>query len=148
MYDSCQDLIDALNATPVVIAVLVHQAGKRQSTPQDGWGALEIICHMRDVEERALERMRAMRDAADPLLPAYNQETWVKERDYASADLQDALQSFQHFRSQHIAELSALSPEQWRQKGEHEELGQIDIFGHTLHIVSHDWIHTAQIARL
>lgn len=148
MYDSCQDLLDALNATPVVIAVLIHQAGKRQSSPHNGWGAVEIICHMRDVEERALERMRAMRDVAEPLLPAYNQETWVAERSYANADLQDALQSFQHFRSQHIAELSALSVDQWRQTGQHEELGLIDIFHHTLHIVSHDSIHTAQIARL
>ncbi|HVN52789.1 MAG TPA: DinB family protein [Anaerolineaceae bacterium] len=148
MYDSYQDLIDGLYATPVIVAVLVHQAGKREAKPADGWSALEIVCHMRDVEERALERMRAMRDQKDAFLPAYDQEAWREERNYASADIQEALQAFQHFRAQHIADLSALPVEMWQRTGQHEELGQIDIFHHTLHIVSHDAIHTAQIARL
>src|SRR5271167_1088665 len=47
----------------------------------------------------------------------------------------------------HIAELEALPADQWERMGQHEEQGNISIGSHTLHIVSHDMIHAAQIAR-
>ena len=113
----------------------------------EGWSVVEVLCHLRDAEEQALERMRLMRDHDNPVIAAYDQDSWASERNYAAADLHEALAAFHRFRSQHIAELAQLSPQQWKRSGQHEEQGEITIADHTLHIAAHDAVHAAQIAR-
>ncbi len=110
------------------------------------WSVIEIVCHLRDATQRALERMRQMRDQEDPLLPGYDQEAWASERNYASANLHEALAALTRLQQQQTDELAALSPEQWKRTGRHTELGEIDILTHTIHIVSHEFIHAAQLA--
>ena len=151
MYNVSLDLLDALRATPEVLEGLLagctqEQAGMARGG-DEGWSIVEVICHMRDAEERALERARLMRHTENPAIAAYDQERWAEERNYAAADLWEALAAFIHFRAQHIAELAQLSPQEWERSGQHEEQGNITIRDHTLHIVSHDSIHAAQIAR-
>ncbi len=151
MYESSIDLLDALRATPSVLEALLQGCTQEQARTarggDEGWSVVEVVCHLRDAEERALERMRSMRDVVSPHLAAYDQERWARERNYAAADLREALAAFIHFRGQHIAELEALTADQWVRMGQHEEQGHITISGQTLHIVSHDVIHAAQIAR-
>lgn len=151
MYDSSKDLLDALRATPSVFEALLYECTQEQARTarggDEGWSVVEVVCHLRDAEERALERMRSMRDAASPHLAAYDQERWARERNYAAADLREVLAAFIHFRRLHITELEALPADQWERIGQHEEQGNISIDSHTLHIVSHDMIHAAQIAR-
>jgi hypothetical protein len=108
---------------------------------------IEIVCHLRDASERALERMRRMRDQNNPTLAGYDQEALAREQGYASANLAEALAAFNRFRRAQVAELAALSPEQWHRAGRHEEIGPVDILSHSIHIVAHDFVHTAQIAR-
>jgi hypothetical protein len=151
MYDTSKDLVDALRAAPVVLEALLRNFTPEQVRAARGgdenWSVLEVVCHLRDAEERALERMRAMGDRSMPFLAGYDQVRWAIERKYAEADLPEALAAFKRFRAQHIAELAALPPGDWERAGEHEEQGRITISSHTLHLVSHDAIHAAQIAR-
>ena len=151
MYDSSNDLLDALRATPSVLEALLRGCTQEQARTARGgderWSVIEVVCHLRDAEERALERLRSMRDEVSPHLAAYDQEHWARERNYAAADLREALAAFIHFRRQHIAELEALLADQWERMGQHEEQGHITISSQTLHMVSHDMIHAAQIAR-
>jgi hypothetical protein len=107
----------------------------------------EVICHVRDVEECALERMQAMRDHDDPFLPAYDQDRWARDRQYAATDVREALTAFIRWRAQHIAALERLSPLQWDCTGRHEELHGITIRTQTVQIIAHDAIHAAQIAQ-
>lgn len=151
MYDSSKDLLDALRAGSQVFGGLLQHCTPEQAKNARGgdenWSVAQVICHLRDAEERALERMRAMRDQTEPFLPGYDQEQWAIERNYAAAELGEAFMGFIKFRTQHIAELEALPPEGWERVGQHEEQGRITITQQTLHIVSHDAIHAAQIAR-
>ena len=151
MYNSTRELIDALSATPDVLKTLlqnVPQAQARQARSGDeNWSVVEVICHLRDTEEFALQRMRAVRDQTNPLLTGFDQEAWVSERNYTAAHLQDGVAAFLQFRAQHIAELSELSSEQWERTGQHEKHGLTTLSNHTLHLVWHDAVHTAQIAR-
>ena len=151
MYNVSQDLLDAIRATPEVLEGLLAGCTQEQARAarggDEGWSVIEVICHLRDAEERAQERVRLMHHRENPLIAAYDQERWAEERNYAAADLWDALAAFIRFRQQHIAELAQLSPEQWERTGQHEEQGNITIRDHTLHIVSHDAVHAAQIAR-
>lgn len=151
MYDTAKDLIDALRAGPEVLAGLLRDCSPEQARNARGgdedWSVVEVMCHLRDAEERALERTQAMIEAEDPFLAAYDQEQWALERRYAEADLQGALRAFRELRARHVAVLEALSPQGWERTGRHEEQGRITISGDIAHMAAHDAVHAAQIAR-
>lgn len=151
MYDSSKDALDALQAAPSLFQWLLHGCTEEQARAarggDEGWSVIEVLCHLRDAEERALERMRSMRNSVDPFLAAYDQDLWAQERNYGTANLHEALAAFVRFREQHIAELKALSPAEWERRGQHEEQGTITILSSAIHLVTHDAIHSAQIAR-
>lgn len=150
MYDISGDLMDALGAGPSVIAGLLKNCTEQQARTarggDEGWSVVEVICHLRDAEERALERTRSMRQQKEPLLVGYDQEQLAIENNYAADNLQTALNSFIEFRRQHLAELAALAPEDWQRTGQHEEQGLITISTQASHMAAHDMIHAAQIA--
>lgn len=151
MYDTAKDLLDAYGAAPTVLQELLRDVSQQQAQAarggDEGWSVVEVVCHLRDAEERALERTQLMRDQDDPFLAGYDQEQWARERNYAAADLGDALAAFMRYRSLHIGALDALPVEAWERTGRHEEQGRITISGQVAHMVAHDTIHAAQIAR-
>ena len=151
MYNIPGDLLDAFRAMPEVLVKMLEDCTQEQAQAARGgdenWSIVEVVCHLRDAEERALERTRMMRDDDNPFLAAYDQDVWARERNYAADDLRQALGAFLRFREQHITELAALPPEDWERSGLHEEQGQITITNQIIHLVAHDAIHTAQIAR-
>ena len=151
MYDIPKDLLDAFRSAPAVLEALLARYTQEQAQAARGgdenWSVVEVVCHLRDAEERALQRMRMMRDEDDPFLAGYDQEAWARERNYAAADLSQAFARFVQLREQHISELEPLSAEDWERSGRHEEQGHITISAHTLHLVAHDSQHAAQIAR-
>ena len=151
MYDSPRELIEALGATPDVLAGLLRSVTQGQAQAARGgdeqWSVVEVICHLRDAEAHALERMRAMRDQPSPPISGYDQIAWASERNSAVGDLRAALAAFLDLRAQHIAELAALQPDEWERIGQHDRHGPVTIANHTLHTVWHDAVHTAQIAR-
>ena len=77
MYNTPQDLLDALRATPDTIQALLDGVTHAQAAVARGgdenWSVVEVVCHLRDAEERALERMRSMRDMPDPVIAGYDQ---------------------------------------------------------------------------
>jgi hypothetical protein len=151
MYDTTQDLLDAFAATPDTLRGVLRGCTHEQAAVARGgdenWSVVEVICHLRDAEENALSRMRLMRDEQNPRLAAYDQDAWAIERNYAVERLETAVAAFLQLRGTYLAELAALSGEAWWRRGQHEEQGDITIHSHTLHVVSHDAIHLAQIAR-
>ncbi len=151
MQDNYDYLVDALRAAPTVLGALLRGCTQEQALGarggDEGWSVVEIVCHLRDNEERVLERMRLMRDEVDPFIATYDQEQWARERNYAADNLREALAAWTRFRASHIAELAALTPAEWERSGQHQERGRITIGSQTLRVVCHDAIHAAQLAR-
>jgi hypothetical protein len=151
MYDTAHDLIDALEAGPDalegVVAGIDDDLARRARGGDEGWSVVEVVCHLRDAEERAAERMRMIRDEDDPQLAGYDQDAWAIERGYAADDLLEALAAFVRHRDSHVAALRALPPGAWGRAGTHDEWGRVTIENHTIHIATHDVQHLAQIAR-
>ena len=151
MYETGRDLLDALKAAPDTFRFLLRDVTQEQALAlkggDEGWSIVEVMCHLRDAEERSVERVRQMRTERNPFLPAYDQDAWAVERNYAGQDLREAFEGYIRFRQQHLAELALLSPEDWERPGRHEEQGAITIAAHTLHMVAHDTQHAAQLAR-
>jgi hypothetical protein len=98
MYDTRKDLLDAFAAARDVFTGLLAGCTPEQAWQARGgdenWSVVEVMCHLRDAEERAIERTRAMRDQDDPFLPGYDQEQWARERNYAASDLASTLAAF------------------------------------------------------
>ena len=151
MYNTTKDMLDAFRATPETLEGLLRGSSAEQIRNARGgdenWSVVEVVCHLRDAEEEGIKRMRSMRDQVNPRLAPYDQEQWALERNYAAASLPEALDAFKQLRAVHLAELEALGPDEWERVGQHAEQGQITISNHTMHLVSHDAIHLAQIAR-
>jgi hypothetical protein len=151
MYDTTRDLVDALAAGPDALDGLLvgvdDDLARRAKGGDEGWSVVEVVCHLRDVEERAVERVQAMRDQDEPLLAAYDQDAWAIERDYAGADLRGAAAAFGRHRADHVATLRALSAAGWARTGRHAEQGPVTVENHTIHLATHDVQHLAQVAR-
>jgi len=152
-YDQLKDLIGVLQSTPAVPAALPRGVGQGQDQARaarggdEGWSVVGVLCHLRDAEERVLERLLAMRDQDDAFLAEHHQDAWARERSYETADLREELGAFTRYRSTYLVTLASLDEPVWHRTGRHEEQGSVTISGHTLHIVSHDAVHCAQIAR-
>jgi uncharacterized damage-inducible protein DinB len=151
MYDTAGDLIGGLDAAPDALAGLLagveDDLARLARGGDEGWSIVEVVCHLRDCEERALERLRAMRDADEPELAAYDQDALAIERDYAGDDLGRAAAAFAAYRAKHVTALRALPAAARERSGRHEEVGRITILGQTIHIATHDVQHLGQIAR-
>ena len=151
MYNLPQELIDALKVTPDTLKGLMSSVSEEQVRSAKGgdenWSVVEVICHLRDADEFTIQRVEAMRDQEYPLIIGYDQAALALDRMYSEADLNMALNAFIHLRAKLVSTLSGLTPDQWERGGEHNENGPITIFSYILHIVSHDAIHCAQIAR-
>jgi hypothetical protein len=151
LYDSNRELIEALRATPDVLAALLRGVSQAQAQAARGgdenWSVVEVVCHLRDAEAHALNRMRAIRDQDNPAISGYDQEALAREHNYAASDLAEALDAFLARRAEHLADLAALSPAQWERQGQHTQHGPVTIQNHTLHTAWHDAVHLAQIAR-
>jgi hypothetical protein len=151
MYDSPRDLIDSLSSAPDALEGLLagvdDDLGRRARGGDEGWNVVQVLCHLRDAEERAVVRLRAMRDEDEPFLEAYDQDAWAVERDYAGDDLRRAAGAFARHRAEHVAALRALPTGAWERVGSHEEVGRMTILNHAIHIATHDLQHLAQVAR-
>jgi hypothetical protein len=151
MYNTIRDLLDAFKATPEILTALLDNVTQEQAQSakggNEGWSIVEVVCHLRDAEEIAAQRMETIRDQASPLIHGYDQEELARERNYAAEDLRSALAGFMEFRQRHITGLSALAPQQWERPGQNSELGTVTIMNHTQHMAAHDAVHCAQIAR-
>ncbi len=151
MYDLHADLLDAFKSAPATLTGLLDGVSQAQARAAQGgdenWSVVEVLCHLRDAEEIALQRTQAMRDQENPAIAGYDQAALARERNYAEADFHAALAAFIAFRERHVAALSALDAAQWERAGQHQAMGQITIFSHAIHMAAHDAIHCAQIAR-
>lgn len=131
------------------------------------WGAKEIVCHLRDVEELfqlrfhtvvALDEPRILvlgASAADlapwriggaighPLDP----ERWATERQYLRNDTREALAAFRHRRGEVLTLLRSLSPAQWQRGGVHLSRGRLTLAEWVASLAAHDDNHFAQLLR-
>jgi hypothetical protein len=150
-YDTHGETIDALRLTPELLAIAVRHLTPEQARWQPAageWSVVEVICHLRDIEEVSANRFRAIRDHDDAVVAGADALKLAREGNYTAADLQQALAAFTEKRAAHVAELKALTPEQWERTGRHLTNGPISILNNTLHAAWHDTNHLAQIARL
>ena len=113
---------------------------------EEGWGPVEIACHLRDVE-REITQPRLMKMVAEdnPYLPAVESDQWAEERNYRSQDGPQALREFTGARKETIARLRSLSPADWRRPGRHALFGPTTLAEQAQFSARHDLLHIEQL---
>jgi DinB superfamily len=151
MLDRGAEIIKTLRATPVVLRALVRDADharlRRRPAP-DEWAIIEVVGHLADTEERALERVRRMLTEDNPQLEPFDQEALAEERHYLDLDLNQELARLEQLRRQHVAVLEALDASGWQRTGRHGEHGELSVELYETHVAAEEVDHLAQIARL
>jgi FMN phosphatase YigB (HAD superfamily) len=113
---------------------------------EEGWGPVEIACHLRDVE-REITQPRLMKMVAEdnPYLPALESDQWAEERNYRAQNGPEALREFTRARKETIATLRGLSPEDWRRPGRHALFGPTTLAEQAQFSARHDLLHIEQL---
>ncbi len=151
MIDPRKETLKVLRATPVVLRKLtagVDDEGLRRRPEPGEWAIIEVVGHIADVEERALERVRRMLREDRPRLEPFDQAVLAEDRRYIDMDLESELHRFEDLRGQHLDELEALDDTGWTRPGEHGEHGLVTIELYETHVTAEEVDHLAQIARL
>jgi DinB family protein len=133
----------------------------------NNWGAKEIVCHLRDVEELfqirfhtvvALEEPRILvfGASADDLAPwrigglighPLDPERWAEERQYLRNDTHQALDAFRRRRAEVLVLLRSLSPAEWQRGGIHLSRGRLTLADWVARLAAHDDNHHLQLHR-
>lgn len=117
--------------------------------PAEGeWCLKEIAGHLRDCEERYLQRLRLVTERDEPEIPAFDADSIVPECDYRELDLYDVLESFANLRRRTTALLWSLDPQDWERRGIHPYLGLLTVTQIVREMNEHDLSHLWQARRL
>jgi uncharacterized damage-inducible protein DinB len=150
-YNERAELIEVyghnLTTLRTLLKGLPDETIKRQGTGAELWSILEVVCHLRDTEERAFNRVQQMVSEDQPFLTGYDPDSVARDSAYQSQSLEDALNAFEQTRRAQIAYLQSLPESAWQRNAIHEEVGGITVQSLTTHMVLHDSIHMAQISR-
>ena len=150
-YDVRGELLDVCEHNLTTLRALVRDLPEEIVTAtgsgSERWSVLEIVCHLRDGEERALARVKRMVEEDSPPAAGFDPVALAEAGDYQSQSFDEALDAFEELRREHLAYLSSLSDEQWMRTAEHDELGSITVQDMAAHMAGHDCVHMAQISR-
>jgi|GEM_PF-535589 len=98
-------------------------------TPSPGkWSILEIVCHMRDMEEDAyLARYRRILGEEGPLLKNIDGDAYALEREYRKLKLGKVLGEWKKLRRETLKLLKNVKDDQWQRAGVHETDGPLTL---------------------
>jgi RimJ/RimL family protein N-acetyltransferase len=126
-----------------------RSAGELARRPDaKNWAAVEVLCHLRDVEESFLDRCRLITLADEPTLITTNPDRWAEERQYLRHDAGAALAAFRARRDDTLAFFTRLAPTAWERAGHQmDSRGRRTIDDFLSVMAWHDLNHLEQLRR-
>jgi hypothetical protein len=146
-----QDPLKAQSATSKKLARLIQgvpTAKLRKRPAPDKWSVAEILAHLADAEIVIGWRMRSILGAPGTPVQAYDQNAWAVAGRYEKRDPRKSIELHRVVRQANLALLKSLSPDQWKQYGQHAERGQESIEHIVRMIAGHDINHIRQIEQI
>jgi len=146
-------LLESLAAMPSELERLMRLAPRERwswepaswdGIPGERFGLLGQACHLRDIEIDGYQlRFRRLLEEEEPDLASIDSYALAKQREYATADLDDALARFRHARLETLETLRRVSVEQLARRGKFAEYGRVTFAGLAHYLGSHDQQHLA-----
>ena len=159
-----------LRATPAALARRLdgRDAAALSRAPAPGqWSPLEIVCHLRDVEELFQLRFHTMLAMDAPVILTFtarpedlrrwgipegavhplDPDRWAEERQDRRSDPAAALAAFTQRRGEVLRLLDGLAPGEWARIGRHSVRGPLPIAAWAASLAGHDDNHLDQLDR-
>jgi hypothetical protein len=135
-------------ADELAAAIRGHGAATLARRPDESnWAAVEVVCHLRDVEEAFGGRFQTFLAKDDvPMLPA-DVDRWAVDRQYLRCDAGESVEAFRARRAENLATLRQLTSEQWARGGLHPQRGKLTFEDFVTLLCFHDDTHLDQLKR-
>lgn len=142
-------LVEPLKALPRELEALVGDLADHfmRERPEGGWSIKEIVGHLRDAAEVYHKRLYMLATQFDPALEPYDQEAWVRERNYQDADVQELLADIERWRAETVRLLTTLVHWNWARTGQHPDHGRMSIRQMVEWMIEHERAHLEDIRR-
>lgn len=140
-FDETADLIGSCESSLDTLGLLMGDINEEIQDGGDSWTIAQILNHMLDTEQRYLARVRRIRRERHPHMRV------MPDEDYTKLPPLKAWTQFYDLRQQQVRQLRRLQPDEWRRSGTLTPVGRVTITSLVRHLVAHDAMHTAQIAR-
>ena len=114
----------------------------------DGWTALEIVCHVRDLEPNFIRRVHSVVEQERPDFIILDVNKLAIERNYNAQDPAAALADFASHRAELLAFFAGVQDSDWLRTGVHPERGEQSLLDVLMHIAHHDHEHIEQMTRV
>jgi len=145
------DRLARLAATPSELAATLTTTPATtlaRRPARDAWAPVEVVCHLRDLEESFHDRLTAILASDEPRFATTNPNRWADERQYLRHDAHDALRAFARRRTETLTLLRGLVPDAWMRAGwQLDSRGRRTVDDFLTLIAWHDENHLAQLAR-
>ena len=105
-----------LKKNPLTIAELSDEITPKQlrtASTEDGWSAVEVLAHLRSCADVWGNCMTTILAQDNPTIRAINPRTWIKSTNYPDLEFQPSFQAFTVQRTELLARLQPLAPEDW-----------------------------------
>lgn len=122
-------------------------ASLRRKASPEVWSAVEVICHLRDVERLWADRLVKVAFSDHPRFYAVDVDALAANNRYNEQDLAAALKEFARLREDNLCLLRAVPASQWKRSGLHPKYGEISIERIVEIMTAHDQGHLGQAAR-
>jgi DinB superfamily len=114
-----------------------------EGIPGEQFSALEMLCHLRDIEIGYQQRFRRTIEEENPLLPSLDGYAIAREKRYAEADAANALESFRLAREVTLQRIARFRPSDLSRTAMFEGHGPVTLRGLVELLCSHDQQHLA-----
>jgi hypothetical protein len=141
-------LTDTTTALENLVALATPEKLLFKPAP-DRWSICEVLNHLTDVENQAVG-LRAKRVVEEdlPLFVDYDRDARYAAGAYTNDDGVRALQKFREARDASLAWLEKLQPSDWKRKGKHPAVGDVDLTQLLSLWAFHDLSHLRQVTEL
>jgi uncharacterized damage-inducible protein DinB len=149
--DEIKVLFERLATAPrYLFEVCSGAAPERMNQPLAAgkWSPIQVIQHLIGCDKEALlPRIEKMLNDDNPILPAYDQDLWMKQYgDVYNRKPISLMDEYARLREKSVMLLFDLEVEDWLRTGGHEELGTITIYDLAAYFADHDEHHRRQLA--
>jgi hypothetical protein len=143
--------VERLERAPVALAQVLRGRSdarlSRRPAP-DAWSAKEIVCHLRDAEERLATWIEQVLVMDEPVLvEGSSPDRWAADRQYARHHAGQAWEAFSARRDDTLALVRGLRPREWARAGRHPHRGRTTVDDLVTMAAWHDDLHLDQIRR-
>lgn len=145
-------IIATLKRNQTILDGILHNLSQADATAgtdgPGGWTVLEVVCHLRDLEEIYAGRITSMLAGENPTFPKVDPPALAQERNYLGDDLRSARTTLLERRHATLVLLADLAPEQWMLTGTHGVYGPQTVEVLAFQVMTHDLDHMEQITRI